>query len=342
MTGDDHASGGTAGRFDQLQRREPGRLLGRRLGVRARHLLHLSRTRRSPTRQAAAYDAAGLRGRRCTSTPTARNFTPASLDQALRRPAGATSRRDVPERAGADAPTAPTASPGATGRSQPKVELDHGIRLDTNYYYWPPELGRRTARAVHRLGHADALRRPRRHDDRRLPGGDADDRRVGPDLPVHDRHAARPGARPARATTAPSSPTCTPTAPARVGLGRDRRLGAGARRAGRLGAPDARLARRPQRLLVRRHRLERQRRSPSRSRSAPGANGLRAMVPTSSEAGRAHRRHPRRQPGRDHRPRRSRASSTRSSKRVPGDYEATYDVDETGPAISDVAAHRRR
>ena len=23
--------------------------------------------------------------------------------------------------------------------SQPKVELDHGIRLDTNYYYWPPE-----------------------------------------------------------------------------------------------------------------------------------------------------------------------------------------------------------
>ena len=35
-----------------------------------------------------------------------------------------------------------------------------------------------------RFGHADALRQGRRHDDRRLSGGDPDDRRVGPDLPA--------------------------------------------------------------------------------------------------------------------------------------------------------------
>ena len=34
MTGDDHGSGGTAGRFEQLQASESGGLLGRRLGVR--------------------------------------------------------------------------------------------------------------------------------------------------------------------------------------------------------------------------------------------------------------------------------------------------------------------
>ena len=31
--------------------------------------------------------------------------------------------------------------------SQPKTELAHGIRLDTNYYYWPGTLDRRTGRA---------------------------------------------------------------------------------------------------------------------------------------------------------------------------------------------------
>ena len=65
-------------------------------------------------------------------------------------------------------------------------------------------------RHVHRLGHADAVRRPRRHDDRRLPGGDPDDRRVRPDVPAHidtllDKRDSAP-----RATTARSRPTCTP------------------------------------------------------------------------------------------------------------------------------------
>ena len=51
----------------------------------------------------------------------------------------------------------------------------------------------------------------RRHADRRLPGGDPDDRRVGSDLPAARRHAARPGARPRGLLRRRSPPTCTPT-----------------------------------------------------------------------------------------------------------------------------------
>ncbi len=53
MTGDDHGNGGTAARFDQFRAASPRRLLGRQLGMRARHLLHLHRTRRSATRSGA-------------------------------------------------------------------------------------------------------------------------------------------------------------------------------------------------------------------------------------------------------------------------------------------------
>ena len=69
------------------------------------------------------------------------------------------------------------------------------------------------------------------------------------------------------------------------GLGRDRRLGAVARRAGRLGAADAGLARRPQRVLVQRALLEREQAELQRSAVGAGANGLRGMVPTTSSVG---------------------------------------------------------
>ena len=51
MTGDDHGNGGTAGRFDQYEARQPAGLLGRRLGVRPRAPPTSTRTRRSPTRR---------------------------------------------------------------------------------------------------------------------------------------------------------------------------------------------------------------------------------------------------------------------------------------------------
>ena len=62
------------------------------------------------------------------------------------------------------------------------------------------------------------------------------------------------------------------------------------------------------------------------------------MVPTSLGGRRPDRRQAERQPGPDDHRRRSRASSTRSSTRPPGVYEAIYAVDETAPAISNVAA----
>ena len=142
--------------------------------------------------------------------------------------------------------------------TQPKVELANGIRLDTNYYYWPPDVGGEPAGLLHRLRHADALRRPRRHDDRRLPGHDADDRRVGPDLPVHDRHPARPRHRLAGLLRGLHREHPRRRLHREPGGGH-RRLGAGPRRPRRLREADAHLARRPQRLVVRGHLLERRR-----------------------------------------------------------------------------------
>ena len=95
--------------------------------------------------------------------------------------------------------------------SNAKVELAHGIRLDANYYHYPGRLDRREARLHERRRLPDALRRHRRHADRRLPGEHEHDRRVEPGLPGDDQRAARQRARPARATTAPSARTCTPT-----------------------------------------------------------------------------------------------------------------------------------
>ena len=87
-----------------------------------------------------------------------------------------------------------------------------------------------------RIRHAAAVRASRRHDGRRVPGADPDDRRVRPELPVHPEHAARPCPRGARATTATSSPTCTPTSPTPAGHG------AAVVRAARVACPSCRLA----------------------------------------------------------------------------------------------------
>ena len=55
----------------------------------------------------------------------------------------------------------PSLAPLATNRThciawsdwatQPQVELAHGIRLDTNYYYWPSDLGGQPGRVLHRV-----------------------------------------------------------------------------------------------------------------------------------------------------------------------------------------------
>ena len=60
--------------------------------------------------------------------------------------------------------------------TQAKVEESHGIRMDTNYYYYPPWLGKRTPWDVHGIGYAHAFCRPGWYHDRCLPGSDSDDR----------------------------------------------------------------------------------------------------------------------------------------------------------------------
>ena len=281
MTGDDHGNGGTAGRFDQFERRQPGRLLGRRLGVRPRHLLHLpehadhGRAGRRLSSRRASRSALHVDDR---TAPTGRH---AHARRLLHRPARRSSRANVPESSRARRPTARTASSGATAATQPKVELAHGIRLDTNYYYWPGSW------IQDRPGLFTGSGMPMRFAD---PDGSMIDvyqattqmtDESGQTYPVHDRHAARQRARPARATTASSRPTCTPTAPrARAPTRSSPRR----RRAACRSSPPQQmlqLARRTQRLVVQRAVVERQqarlhhRRRCRRERPAgDGADGL--------------------------------------------------------------------
>ena len=113
-----------------------------------------------------------------------------------------------------------------------------GVRLDTNYYYWPPDW------VQNRPGLFTGSGMPMRFAD--IDGSLIDIYQAvtqmtdesGQSFPftidtLLDRAVG------SSATTARSPPTCTPT-PATTARQRDRRLGAGARRAARVGAADAR------------------------------------------------------------------------------------------------------
>ena len=88
--------------------------------------------------------------------------------------------------------SATTASSGATGAAARRCSSRKGMRLDTSYYFWPPSWvgdvpGLFTGSAMPmRFARLDGSFIDVYH------GGDADDRRVGPDLPVDGRPAARP------------------------------------------------------------------------------------------------------------------------------------------------------
>ncbi len=134
MTGDDHASGGTAGRFDQYKALSPaGCSVADWECVRGTSYIYLN----SPLTdtQAAAYEADGFEVA-LHHTTNCTNFTPTSLDQ------------NYDDQLAEFATQYPSVPPPTTNRthciawsdwaSQPKAERDHGIRFDTNYYYWPP------------------------------------------------------------------------------------------------------------------------------------------------------------------------------------------------------------
>ena len=211
LTGDDHARRRHARVLRPAQGGLAGRLLGRRLGVRARDLLRLSRhadhdgRRRAATRPTASRSALHL-------NTGCQDFTPASLEADAHEPA-----RRVRARPGR------ASRPPVSNRThcivwsdwatQPKVERAHGIRFDTNYYYKGPAAWVTQARPDDRLRLPAALRRPRRHDDRRLPVDDAGHRRDGRASCRRRRRSTRcsttRSAR--RTTTASSTSSCTPT-----------------------------------------------------------------------------------------------------------------------------------
>ena len=191
MTGDDHAHGGTAGRFDQYLAASPPGASVANWECDPRHLVHLPEyaADRRPGRR---LRRPGLRDRAARQHQRARlDAGPARL--VLRQPARASSGRPTPA-SRPRSPTGPTAIVWSDYVTQPKVELQsrdpprHQLLL-----LGPPGWINEPPRPLHRLRHADALRGPGRHPDRRLPGRHPDDRRVGPDLPVHDQRAARRG-----------------------------------------------------------------------------------------------------------------------------------------------------
>ena len=340
MTGDDHAQRRHRRPLRPVLSAQPGRLLGRRLGVRARRPPTSIPNTPLTDAQAAAYDADGLRDRRCTSDDRLRELHAGVARPGLRRPA----RR-------VRAPSSRACPAPATNRThciawsdwatQPKVELDHGIRLDTNYYYWPAGWVQDRPGMFTGSGHADALRRPRRLDDRRLPGGDPDDRRVRPVVSRSPSTRCSTTRSAPRATTAPSPPTCTPTAPASAGsdaivasaLARGVPVVSAARcSSGSTAATAPRSTASPGTATS----------SASRSTVGAGANGLRAMVPTSSAVGGPDRRDPRRHPGRDHHPDDQGRRVRVLRRRPPATTRRPTPSTTTAPAISNVAAHRRR
>ena len=85
--------------------------------------------------QAAAYEAAGFEVALHVNTDCA-NWTPSSLEGFYSDQLGAFAAKYTSVPAPATNRTHCIAWSDYT--TQPQVELAHGIRLDTNYYYWPP------------------------------------------------------------------------------------------------------------------------------------------------------------------------------------------------------------
>ncbi len=133
MTGDDHANNGTAGQFDwDIAQSPPGCNVDNWECVRGTSYVYPN-TPLSNT-AAAAYEAQGFEVALHVNTNCA-DWTPASL---------AGFYDDQLPTFAAAYPGVPTPSTNRTHcitwsdwATQPKVEAARGIRLDTNYYYWP-------------------------------------------------------------------------------------------------------------------------------------------------------------------------------------------------------------
>ena len=136
MSGDDHGNGGTAGRFDQYSADSPsGCVVANWECVRGTSYIYPS-TAGLSNAKVTAYQNAGFEIALHVSTNCA------DTDQAELESIYTSQLTAI-------AANYPGMSSPVTNRThciawgdwatQPKVELQNGIRLDTNYYYWPPE-----------------------------------------------------------------------------------------------------------------------------------------------------------------------------------------------------------
>ena len=134
MTGDDHGNNGTAGRFDIYTANSPsGCSVNDWECVRATSYIYPN-TPINPS-QAAAFVASGFEIGVHVTTGCA-DYTPQSLADNFNSDLGAFAA-NFP---GLPAPQTNRTHciPWSDYSSHPQTELAHGIRFDTNYYYWPP------------------------------------------------------------------------------------------------------------------------------------------------------------------------------------------------------------
>ena len=178
MTGDDHATGGTAGRFNTSSR--TARLAARCANwdcVRSTSYIYAN----SPLTNAQASVVCRARDSRSRSISTHRRL----VHRPGRRRARLALLHAAAERVRSEVHVVPAPVTEPTHcvewsdwATQPKVELAHGIRLDTNYYHYPASWIGDKPGYMTGSGDDHALRRSRRLADRRLPGAHAHDGRV--------------------------------------------------------------------------------------------------------------------------------------------------------------------
>ena len=134
MTGDDHANGGTAGRFDQFKAKSPANCVPENWDC-VRGTSYIYPNSPLTSQQAAAYEAEGFEVALHVNTNCA-DFTATTLENFYTQQLStfATNYSSIP----APSTQRHHCLVWSDWFTTPEVELNHGIRFDTTYYYWPP------------------------------------------------------------------------------------------------------------------------------------------------------------------------------------------------------------
>ncbi|QSJ20471.1 DUF4082 domain-containing protein [Nostoc sp. UHCC 0702] len=134
MTGDDHANGGTAGRFEQFKAKSPANCVVENWDC-VRGTSYIYPNSPMTSQQAAAYEAEGFEVALHVNTNCA-DFTASTLEDFYTQQLTTftTNYSSIP----APSTQRHHCLVWSDWFSTPVVELNHGIRFDTTYYYWPP------------------------------------------------------------------------------------------------------------------------------------------------------------------------------------------------------------